>query len=298
VTVAGALSAAAERLGAAGVAAPAHDAELLLRHVLGWDRARLLAEGGAELAPDQRAAYDELVRERARRRPLQHLTGRQWFWRHEFRVTPDVLIPRPETELLVEVAGEALRAEPQAVVVDVGTGSGCIALSLAAEWPKAQVFATEISAAALAVARDNAARLGLSARVRFLEGDLLEPVAGLAGRVDLVVSNPPYVDASELSGLAPEVRDHEPRLALVPPGGRYTVYRRLAPLARDVLRPGGLLVVELGQGMADEVAGLCVRSALDVESIRPDLTGTPRVVAARQRDPSNKSATSTPAESG
>jgi len=281
VTASEALRCAALRLRAAGVDSPEHDAELLLRHVLGWERARLVSEGPASLAAEAEAAFFALVQERAARRPLQHLTGRQWFWRHEFVVTPDVLIPRPETELLVEAALERLRAVERPVVVDVGTGSGCIALSLAAERPDALVHAVDLSAAALAVARENARRLGLEDRVRLLEGDLLLPVAALAGTVDMVVSNPPYVAASERESLAPEVRDHEPAAALFAPGEALSVYRRLVPAARALLRPGGWLALEIGQGTGPAVAGICRAAALDVDRILDDLAGIPRVVVAR-----------------
>ncbi len=191
MTVQGALREAGERLRSAGVDSPEHDAEVLLLHVLGWDRGRLLADGPQSMPPDAETSYRELVEERARRRPLQHLVGSQWFWKHEFLVTPDVLVPRPETERLVEVGLDLLREVERPRIVDVGTGSGCIALSLAAERPDAEVHATDISGPALAVARENALRIGLEARVAFHLGDLLEPMTHLAGRVDLVVSNPP-----------------------------------------------------------------------------------------------------------
>jgi release factor glutamine methyltransferase len=282
VTVLEALRQASARLRSAGVPSPEHDAEVLLRHVRGGDRARLVADGLAPLAPEDWTTYLRLVDERARRRPLQHLTGTQWFWKHEFRVTPDVLVPRPETELLVEVALELLRDRQRPRVVDVGTGSGCIALSLAGERPDAEIHATDISEPALAVARENAVRLGLEDRVSFRRGDLLGPVGALAGRLDLVVSNPPYVSVAELHGLAPEVRRHDPHLALIPPGDRLSVYRRLAPEAARLLRPGGAVAVEVGQGMGDEVLREMEGAGLLVSSVRPDLAGIPRVVIAHR----------------
>lgn len=219
--------------------------------------------------------------ERARRRPLQHLTGRQAFWRHEFLVTPDVLIPRPETELIVEEALRRLRGLSRPVLVDVGTGSGCIALSLAAELEAAEAHATEISPAALAVARENARRLGLQGRVAFHEGDLLAPVAEPPGRFDLVTCNPPYVDPAH--ELAPEVRDHEPALALFPPGDPLSVYRRLAPQALRALKRGGSLVVEVGQGQAEAVVAMFRDAGLTVDAVVPDLRRIPRTVVARRR---------------
>jgi release factor glutamine methyltransferase len=282
VTVLEALRQATARLRAAGVDAPEHDAEVLLRHVLRWDRARLVAEGTQLLEDDPERSYLRLVEERARRRPLQHLTGTQWFWRHEFRVTPDVLVPRPETEVLVEAALELLAGLQSPLVVDVGTGSGCIALSLAFERPEAEVHATDLSARALAVARDNASRLDLAGRVVLHRGDLLEPVHSLADRLDLIVSNPPYVSRDEVATLAPEVRVHDPRGALVPPGDRLAVYRRLAPQAAALLRPGRSLAVEIGRGMEDDVSRELEAAGLPTTRVVPDLAGVPRVVIARR----------------
>ena len=243
MTVDQALDLATSRLRAGGVAEAPLDAELLLRHVLGWDRAKVLASGRDGLPAGDEARFLRLVAARARRRPLQHLTGTQAFWRHEFVVGPAVLIPRPETEVLVESALELLKAIHRPCVIDVGTGSGCIALSLAAERPDAIVVATDLSAAALQVARRNASRLDLAGRVRFVRGDLLDAFrAGARTPVDLVVSNPPYVEEEEWRGLAPEVRDHDPRGALVPPEGVAALYRRLlegaAPAARWRWRSG------------------------------------------------------------
>jgi release factor glutamine methyltransferase len=282
VTVLEALHQGTARLRSTGVDSPEHDAEVLLRHVLGWERSRLIADGTAPLAPDDETSYLRLVDERARRRPLQHLTGTQWFWKHEFRVTPDVLIPRPETELLIEAVLDLLRDVERPLVVDVGTGSGCIALSLAAERPDGDIHATDVSERALAVARDNRSRLGLDGRVQFHHGDLLEPVASFAGRLDLVVSNPPYVSPDELATLAPEVREHDPRRALVPPDDRSSIYRRLAPEAARLLRPGGALGVEIGQGMEDDVTRQIEGAGLRADRVLPDLAGIPRVVIARR----------------
>jgi release factor glutamine methyltransferase len=281
-TIASLLADASRRLTAAGVGEPALDAELLLRHVLGWDRGTLVSRSGESVDAAARERFVSLVVERAARRPLQHLLGIQAFWRHEFVVTPDVLIPRPETELLVEAALARLRHLPQPAIVDVGTGSGCIALSLCAELPAATVDAVDVSAAALAVARVNAARLGLANRLRFHEGDLLEPLRGR--RFDAVLSNPPYVDRSGADRLSPEVRDHEPALALFPPGDDpYAVYRRLIPQAHAALERGGLLALEVGQGMADTVAKLCGGAGFELESVLQDLQGIPRTLLARGR---------------
>jgi release factor glutamine methyltransferase len=288
--VGAALRAAASRLAAAGIATPELDAELLLRHVLGWDRATLLTRKDGEIAAPQLQRYEALVGERALRRPLQHLVGTQAFWRHEFRVTPDVLIPRPETEILVEAALERLRPLARPRIVDVGTGSGCIALSLAAELPAATVFATDVSAPALRVARDNARRLGLEGRVTFHEGDLLGPVAAQEP-FDLIASNPPYVDPADLSGLAPEVRDHEPRIALVPPDDEpLSVYRRLVPQGWTALKPGGWLILEIDVGRADDVREILLGRGFTLEPVEKDLQQIPRVLIAQRprRSPSRR----------
>jgi release factor glutamine methyltransferase len=281
VTVDEALRREAERLAEAGVPDAAGQSELLLRHVVGWDRPALLARGHETLPSWAQARFLALVRERARRRPLQHLTGMQAFWRHEFVVSPDVLIPRPETEVLVEAALELLRGREAPVVVDVGTGSGCIALSLAAERPDATVHAVDVSPAALAVAVENARRLGLGSRVQFHEGDLLAPLAQIARSLDLVVSNPPYVDPAELPALEPEVRDHEPRAALLAADPPYGVYRRLAAQAAGLLSEGGYLAVEVGRGMASEVSAALAAAGVEPLQVQRDLQGIDRVVIAR-----------------
>jgi release factor glutamine methyltransferase len=282
---------AGARLAEAGVPNAAWDADVLLRHVLGWDRATLLARSEEPLATEHQARFSLLVQERARRRPLQHLTGTQAFWRHEFLVTPDVLIPRPETELLVEEALRLLLGVSNPVVVDVGIGSGAIALSLAAELPGAEVHGVDLSEAALAVASENARRLGLEGRVRLHRGDLLQPLGHLSGRVDLVACNPPYVDAAEWEALQPEVRDHEPALALRPPGDRYSVYRRLALEAARLLRPGGHLLLEVGRGMESTVAEICAAGGLRFLRVIPDLRSIPRCLVARRRTPDSTGGT-------
>ncbi len=274
------LESAAARLAAAGIDSHLLDATRLLRHVLGWSHAQLLAASRETVPADAARRFDAIVAQRARRRPLQHLVGSQAFWRHEFRVTPDVLIPRPETELIVEQALARLRVLPRPVLADVGTGSGNIALSVVAELREAEVHATELSPAALEVARDNARRLGLESRVRFHQGDLLAPLAGI--RLDAVLSNPPYVEPAGRDSLPPEVRDHEPALALFPPGDALSVYRRLAGQASKALNPGGWLIVEVGFGQADAVAGILRDAGLSVVEVVRDLQDIPRTVVARR----------------
>jgi release factor glutamine methyltransferase len=273
------LRAAGRRLRAAGILNGDWDAELLLRHVTGWERARLVA-GDEGLTADARRRFEELLRERERRRPLQHLTGTQAFWRHEFRVTRDVLIPRPDTEILVEATLEALRGRRAPLVADVGTGSGCIALSLAHERPDANVQAIDISAAALVVARDNARRLGLAERVTFHQGDLLEPLRPWWGEIDVIASNPPYIDPAT-PDLMPEVIDHEPHLALFGREHAYSAYEALIPQAAAALRPGGRLLLEVGRGMATRVLELCRAAGGERVEVRRDLPGIERVVHVR-----------------
>ncbi len=281
MTVAELLAEAVRALRSQNVSAPDWDAERLLRHVLGWERATIVASPGVPVASEPERCFRSLVAERARRVPLQHLVGSQAFWKHEFKVTRDVLIPRAETELLVETSLELLRAAERPVVVDVGTGSGCIALSLAAQRRDAEVHATDISAAALQVARENARLLGLEGRVAFHLGQLLEPVTGLEGR-DLVVSNPPYVNPGERETLAPEVRDHEPELALFPPGDPLSIYRRLVPEAFEWLRPGGWLIVEIAPTLEEAVAGLFAEAGFEDVRVANDLAGRARLVHGRR----------------
>ncbi len=281
MTVGEALREGERRLAEGGIASAAPDAETLLRHVRGWDRARVITASGEEMPVEAHEAYRALISARAEHRPLQHLTGHQAFWRHDFFVSPAVLIPRPETEILVEAAVHKLAGRRSPVVVDVGTGSGCIAVSLAAELRDARIIAVDISREALAVARRNAERAGVAERVQLLEGDLLEPLGGASRVLDAVVSNPPYVDASERASLAPEVRDHEPAAALFAPQERFSVYRRLIPAAHRQLCPDGFLLLEVGIGMAEGVAELCQASGFVIDEVRPDLQSIPRVVVAR-----------------
>jgi release factor glutamine methyltransferase len=276
MTAAALLADAAATLAAAGVESPEWDAERLLRHVLGWDRAALLASPGHVVPGPEAERFRALVRRRASREPLQYILGTQAFWKHEFLVTPAVLIPRSETELLVETSLELLEGVEAPIVVDVGTGSGCIALSIAAERPDAVVHATDVSGEALGVARENARRLGLEGRVAFHEGQILEPLSGL--EVDLVVSNPPYVGPGEREGLRPEVREHEPEQALFPPGDALAVYRRLVPASAALLRPGGALAVEISPFALEGVRRLFHEAGFAEATVRADLAGHARVV--------------------
>ncbi|HET8947502.1 MAG TPA: peptide chain release factor N(5)-glutamine methyltransferase [Candidatus Polarisedimenticolia bacterium] len=278
---------AARRLRDAGVPDPDRDAELLLLHVLGLDRAALHARPERDVPAEAADRYRDLVRRRAAREPLQYLTGVQEFWSLPFRVTPAVLIPRPETEGILEalLALPLPRGVARPRILDLGTGSGCLAIAAAHALPDARVVATDVSAEALAVAGGNARELGVDDRVRFVRGDLGDALpAGEPSRFDAILSNPPYIAEADLAGLAPEVRDHEPRVALTPGPDGLAVHRRILAEAAGLLEPGGWLLVEIGAGQAESIRALYdAQDRLQLESIRPDLAGTPRVVVARAR---------------
>lgn len=269
-----ALRAAADRLSAAGVSDAMRDARLLLAHALGIGSDRLTLHLRDAPQAEQLARFQALVAARAARAPLSHLTGQRLFWGRPFRVTPDVLDPRPETETLVALA----LAEPFARVLDLGTGSGAILLSLLADRPTATGTGADVSAAALAVARGNAQALGVAARADFVLSDWC---AQIGGAYDLIVSNPPYIALSEMAALSPEVREHEPHLALTDGGDGLAAYRAIAAQAPAHLAPGGRLLVEIGASQGQAVAAILVSAGLSDVTIHPDLDGRDRVVAAR-----------------
>lgn len=260
-----------------GIENPRLDAELLVAHSLGIDRVRLYMELDRPLDEGERAGIRELALRRRKREPVAYLIGSREFYGRRFRVTPDVLIPRPDTETLIEAALERW-PEGEARVLDLGTGSGAIAITLAAERPPARVDATDISAAALAVARDNAERLGVMDRIRFLEGDLFAPVRD--ERYDLIVSNPPYVAETERAALMPDVRDFEPSAALFAGPSGLAIHERIAAGVRDRLVPGGAVLVEVGAGQASKVAALFEANGLTNVTIHRDLGKIERVVRA------------------
>lgn len=266
-----------------GVATAARDAELLLAHVLGSEPARLHARPNDPVPSEAEARFRVLVSRRAVRIPLQYLTGFQEFWSLRLRVTPAVLIPRPETEGLVE-AFLRLNRRPDPLVLDVGTGSGCLAIAVAREAPGARIHATDLSPEALEVAARNAAEHEVAGRIRFHQGDLFAPLraAGLSKQADFILSNPPYVGETELQGLEPEVRIHEPRGSLTPGADPLLIHRRLATGASGFLRSGGLLIVEIGAGQEAALRALYSGApGLEVVEVRPDLAGIPRVLVAR-----------------
>jgi len=275
VTVREALQEGGRTLADAGCETPRIDAELLLAHALGASRTGLFADADRSLSDEEQRRYQELVGRRAAREPVAYVLGEWGFRGLTLRVDPRVLVPRPETEVVVERALERLREHPEPIVLDVGTGSGAIALAVAAEHPGARVVATDISADALAVAADNRAALGLGDRVELVLGHV---VAGLRGPFDLVVSNPPYVTAEEFEMLQPEIRLHEPREALVGRGQTASVARR----GFDVLRDGGWLVLESSDTRAEEAAAELRAIGYEDVAVFRDLTGRDRGVEGRR----------------
>ncbi len=265
-----ALDAAADALSAAGVEDARLDAEVMLAEATGWGRARLVAEPGAELPPAAARSFAEMVRRRLRREPVAYIFGRKGFRGIELAVDPRVLTPRPETEMLVELA---LEARPRRLL-DVGTGSGAIALAVATELPECEVVATDASPGALEVARANAERLGLADRVAFHEGTL--PPGGT--EFDLVLANLPYVSEAEWPGLEPEVTEWEPRDALLAGADGLSAIRNL--LAADP--PGRCLALEVGEGQADMVKTLLSEAGFEEIEVRKDLAGIERVVVGRR----------------
>jgi release factor glutamine methyltransferase len=257
------------------------DAELLARHALDWDLATWLARRSEPATDAFTTVYDQLIARRTQREPIAYIRGVQEFFGREFIVSPSVLIPRPETELLIERALEYLREHPAAVVVDVGTGSGCIAITLALEQPSVRVYAVDISEAAVAVARTNAERLGAQDRVHFIHGSLL---AEAPRPIDLIVANPPYVAERDKPGLSPEVRDFEPAVALFGGFDGWREVRNLLCAAADALESNGLLLMEVGYGQAERLAiEIAAIPSLRLAAMNADLQGIERVASVRRR---------------
>lgn len=291
-----------EYLKGKGIENPRLDSEVLLSHLLKLDRVGLYLNYDRPLSKEELSSFREMVKRRGAREPLQYITGHQEFWSLDFKVTPDVLIPRPETEILVEEALKAVSREPLAVsgekpdiqltahssqltVLDLCTGSGCIAISLAHELKDAVVYAVDASEAALKVARENAENLGVKDRVFFLQGDLYEALTSHVSRLtsfDLIVSNPPYVKTGDIPNIQPEVRDYEPRMAVDGGLEGLDFYRRIVAGASDYLLPSGWLMVEVGEGQASAVSEMInATNAFESVSIVKDLAGIERVVKAR-----------------
>jgi release factor glutamine methyltransferase len=277
-----ALAVGRARLGAAGIAAADLEARVLLERAADIDRAALLARLREPLDTCAVERYERLLERRSRRVPLAYLTGEREFWSLRLAVDARVLVPRPETETLVEAA--LARLGPAASVADIGTGSGAVAIALAAELPAASLWAVDRSPEALAAARANADTHGVGSRISFLEGDLASPLAPLTGTLDAVVSNLPYIPSGEIARLEPEVRDHEPRIALDGGPDGLALISRLVAQAPPLLREGGWLLLEVGAGQgAAGGALLGVSGAFAPAETLGDLAGIGRVVAARRR---------------
>lgn len=266
---------AVTKLTNAGVPDAIRDARLLMRWAGGHDGAGLAAAMNEETSPTEAAHFADAVDRRAAREPLSHITGQRLFWDRAFQVTPDVLDPRPETECLI---ADALHRGPFRRILDIGTGSGCILVTLLAEWPGATGIGTDTSLAALQIAARNAETLGVSARTEFVTTNWTD---GVDGPFDLIVSNPPYIGADEMEHLSPEVRLHEPHAALTPGGDGLDAYRAIAPRLRPLLAPGGIVMVEIGPTQSEAVAALFAGAGLNVQMIIPDLDQRARVVVAQ-----------------
>ena len=284
VTVRGAVAAGSELLCNAGIDNARLDAEVLLRHFLGMEKAELYL--GSDLALNAMAEreFQKLLLRRAGREPIAYITGHKEFWSLDLVVTPEVLIPRPETELLVELAFKL--STPRSgtsprKILDLGTGSGAIAVSLAKELPQARIGAVDISAGAIEVARLNARRHGIEDRVEFFCGDLFEAVADEREGFDLIVANPPYIRCGDLAGLAPEIRQWEPIMALNGGADGLLYYRRIVAEAGDYLKGGGSILIELGDAMGDAVARLfAAAGGFETAQVYRDYAGKERVIAA------------------
>ncbi len=285
-TLSEALTRACEALSKAGVPEPKSEAEFILMRLLGVKRHALFMDGRRELSPDEVSALGTALKRRIKREPPQYIFGEAEFRGLALKVTSDVLIPRPETELL---AGEAVKLgrelDPALAVIDLCTGSGCIAVSVASEVPGPLVYATDISEKALQVARENAERAGVSERVRSLSGDLFAPLPGeLKGRAGIIVSNPPYIPEGDLQSLDPEVRDFEPRGALAGGEDGLSFIRRIVSGAPLFLAPGGWLLVEMGYGQSGEVRRMAEADGrYDHIEIIKDYGKIERILKARRK---------------
>jgi release factor glutamine methyltransferase len=280
-TVGSLLEKAAARLAEGEVPSPADEAGLLLSHFLGTDRGGLVVRGNEPFPGHLERPFLDAVERRAAREPFQYIVGRQEFYGRSFLVDPRVLIPRPETELLIDRALDLL-PEGSGQVADLGTGSGCIAVTLAAERGEIRVDALDLCRDALDVATENAKRHEVEDRIRFRQGDLEELPGSWSGRFDLVVSNPPYVTPEDWSVLAPEVRDHEPRRALVPESGPERIYAALSGSACHSLKEDGIMLLELGyDSEAVALRGAAEAGFRDLQ-VFPDFQGIGRVLAGRK----------------
>ena len=285
MTVLEAIQKSAEFLGKRGVESPRLQTELLLAHVLKMPRMKLYLNFDRVLTVPETDALRDLIKRRGLREPLQHITGSTSFCGYEMTVNRHVLVPRPETELLAEAGWQFLATRPPESVtaLDLCTGSGCIAIALAAKCLPAKVVATDISTEALALARQNAAANGAAERIEFLAGDGFTALAAAATRTfDLIASNPPYIPSAEIATLDPEVRDFDPRLALDGGDDGLVFYRRLAAGAAEFLKPDGKVMVEFGDGQADALKNIFESEKWIVETVLEDYSHRARILVARR----------------
>ncbi|MBI3934358.1 MAG: peptide chain release factor N(5)-glutamine methyltransferase [Acidobacteria bacterium] len=287
MTLQQALKQGVELLAGGGVPSPRLNAEVLLMHAARCDRVHLYAHGERELTDSEWVHYGRYLKERLEGKPSQYITGHQEFWGLDFLVNPSVLIPRPETELLVETALDIARREypdgAACTIADVGTGSGCIAIALATELPEARVIALDQSAEALETAQINTERLSVASRITFLPSDLLQPRSGhLLPPLQMVVSNPPYVSTQDSGNVMPEVSQYEPPAAVFAGESGLEAYARLIPQAAEALPEGGALVLELGYDVEEGVRKLLASGTWVEIAWRRDLAGITRVVSARR----------------
>jgi release factor glutamine methyltransferase len=280
-TIKGLLEWTASFLQRKGVESPRLETELLLAHALGCTRMQLYTRYDEEPPEGERKKFKELVQQRTKGKPVAHLLGRKEFFSLEFEVGPAVLVPRPDSEWLVTECLRLAKGMPEPLVLDVGTGSGCLAVAVAHRHKKAQVTAVDVSAEALTVARRNAERHKVAERITFLQGDLFAPVPA-EGQFDFIVSNPPYIPSAEIATLAPDVRDHEPRLALDGGADGFAVFDRLVGGAANYLKPGGYLLVEIHAGLEDVSRERIDRGGYELGKTILDLAGRPRVLCARR----------------
>ena len=275
---------AIDRLSQAGIANANLEALWIVEEVLGVSRVRILSYGEDVLDTKHYQRAISLIERRAAQEPLQYVLGSQEFCGLDMVVNPGVLIPRPESELLVEEAISLLEAHPQPVILDVGTGSGCLAISIGLALKRARVIASDRSLLALQVARTNARKHGIGSRILWLAGDLLAPLlsSGLAGKVTAIIASLPYISHDEWDRLSPDVKDFEPRLALDGGPDGLDIYRRLLHEAPEILSSGGRILMEIGIGQVDRLCQeVSASSFFEVEHIQPDLQGIPRMVCLR-----------------
>lgn len=278
-TIADIIKAGEDILADAGIPDARRDANSLVCLAIGRDRSFIYSHPEYQPTPEETASIEQYIRRRAGREPLQYIRGTQEFYGFEFEVTPDVLIPRPETEMIVERAVEILKGSNDPRFLDLGTGTGCISISIIGSVPNAKGVAVDISPEALAVAARNAARNGVAERLELVESDLFEKLP--PRKFELIVSNPPYVPGKELAHLQPEVRDHEPHLALTDGRDGVSIIERILKDSRHYLHPGGVLMIEIGFGQSERVLELAVGSGWEFAEVETDLQRIPRMLVAK-----------------